>query len=153
MEPAAGGKGAAIEAKRLFYGDASSVGEARSFVRDVLAETDVPPGLVDAAVLLVSELATNVSLHARTDLQVSLRVSESELWAEVKDWNSRLPQACRTPADATTGRGLQLIDAIASTWGVERDDDGKIVWFRLDRDHEDASGVRHRAGVPPRGQR
>ena len=143
------GNGAAIEAKRVFYGDASSVGEARSFLRDVLAETDAPPDLVDSAVLLVSELATNVTLHARTHLQVSVRVSDSELWAEVKDWNSRMPQPCDTPADATTGRGLQLVDALAASWGVTRDGDGKMVWFRLELDH--AGYLERRVAPHPTG--
>ena len=107
------------------------MGEARAFLRDVLAETDVDPRLVDSAVLLVSELATNVTLHARTHLQVSVRVDDDELWAEVKDWNSRMPQPCDVPQDATTGRGLHLVDALASSWGVTRDVDGKMVWFRI----------------------
>jgi anti-sigma regulatory factor (Ser/Thr protein kinase) len=122
---------ATIEVKRLFYGDASSVGEARLFVRDALSETDAPADVVDSAVLLVSELATNVTLHARTDVRVTVRFEDDCLWAEVKDWNSRLPQACLPPEDATTGRGLQLVEAIASSWGVERDSDGKVVWFQL----------------------
>lgn len=128
------GDGATIEAKRLFYGDASSVGEARTFVRDALATTDASADVVDAAVLLVSELATNVALHARTDLRITVRLEGSELWAEVKDWNSRVPEPCLAPEGATTGRGLRLVDAVATRWGVERDDDGKIVWFAIDLD-------------------
>ncbi len=129
----------AIEARRLFYGDASSVGEARRFVRDALAETDAAPDLVDSAVLLVSELATNVTLHARTDLRVTIRFDDGQVWAEVKDWNSRMPQACMTPTDATTGRGLALVEAIASRWGTERDGEGKTVWFMLEVDPPSAS--------------
>ncbi len=128
------GEGGAIEARRLFYGDASSVGETRRFVRDVLAETDAPPDAVDSAVLLVSELATNAALHARTDLQVTVRFEDGRLWAEVKDWNSRMPQPCRAPPDATSGRGLALVEALASRWGAERDGDGKRVWFLLELD-------------------
>ncbi len=120
-----------MEAKRLFYGDESSVGEARSFMRDVLAETGAPVDVVDSAVLLISELATNVTLHARTHLQVSVRVDDSDLWAEVKDWNSRVPQPCHTPVDATSGRGLQMLDILASNWGIRRGAEGKVVWFRL----------------------
>ncbi len=121
----------AIEAKRLFYGDIGSVGEARTFVRDVLAETGASPDNIDSAVLLVSELATNVTLHARTDLLVSVRVDDGALWAQVRDWNPRLPQPCMAAPDATTGRGLLLVDALASRWGVERDAQGKVVWFAL----------------------
>ncbi len=126
------GQGRAIEAKRLFYGDASSVGETRRFVRDALAETDAPEDVVDSAVLLISELATNVTLHARTDLRVTVRFEDNRLWAEVKDWNSRMPQPCLAPADATTGRGLALVEAIATRWGAQRDNEGKTVWFLLE---------------------
>lgn len=128
------GQGGAIEVKRLFYGDASSVGEARSFVRDALAATDAPPVVVDSAVLLISELATNVTLHARTELQVTVRFEDDTLWGEVKDWNARLPQPCVAPDNATTGRGLALVQSIATRWGMERDDDGKTVWFALEVD-------------------
>ena len=127
----ASGEVSAIEVKRLFYGDASSVGDARAFVRDVLAQTDAPADVVDWAVLLVSELASNVTLHARTDLRVTVRFEGTSLWAEVKDWNTRIPQTWPVPADATSGRGLQLLDAVASRWGVESDPDGKTVWFSL----------------------
>ncbi|CAN5841069.1 hypothetical protein BH24ACT2_BH24ACT2_08170 [soil metagenome] len=125
------GEGGAIEVKRLFYGDASSVGEARSFVRDALAATDAPAAVVDSAVLLISELATNVTLHARTDLQVSIRFEDDTLWGEVKDWNSRLPQPCTAPEGATTGRGLALVESLAHRWGIDQDDGGKTVWFSL----------------------
>lgn len=121
-----------IEAKRLFYGDASSVGDARLFVREALAITDAPADIVDSAVLLVSELATNVALHAGTDLQVTLRFEDNTLWGEVKDWNPRLPQPCLTPEGSTAGRGLALVEAIATRWGMERDADGKLVWFSLE---------------------
>lgn len=126
------GDGGEIEAKRLFYGDASSVGEARRFVRDALAATAAPVDVVDAAVLLVSELATNVTLHARTDVQVIVRFVDGVLWGEVRDWNARLPQARLAPADATTGRGLTLVDAVATRWGVESEDDSKMVWFTVE---------------------
>ncbi|HEV2071179.1 MAG TPA: ATP-binding protein [Acidimicrobiales bacterium] len=107
------------------------MGEARRFVHDALSETDAPEDVAHCAVLLVSELVTNVTLHARTDVQVVVRVVDATLRAEVRDWNSRVPQPCLPPEGATTGRGLQLVDAIASSWGVDRDADGKVVWFEL----------------------
>lgn len=122
---------ATIEAERVFYGDASSVGEARLFVRDVLSGTDAPEDAVDWAVFLINELVTNVTLHARTDVQVTVRFEGACVRAEVKDWNSRLPQTCWPPKDATSGRGLQLLDAIASSWGVHRQPNGKVVWCEL----------------------
>ena len=103
-------------------------------MREALAITDAPDDIVDSAVLLVSELATNVALHARTDLQVTLRFEDDTLWGEVKDWNPRLPQPFLTPEGSTTGRGLALVEAIATRWGMERDQDGKLVWFSLEFD-------------------
>lgn len=109
-------------------------------MREALAITDAPADIVDSAVLLVSELATNVALHARTDLQVTLRFEDNTLWGEVKDWNSRLPQPCLAPEGATTGRGLALVEAIATRWGMERDADGKLVWFSLEFHRATPSG-------------
>ncbi len=100
-------------------------------MRDALSATDAPEDVVDCAVLLVSELATNVTLHARTDVEVAVRLEDASLRAEVRDWNSRLPQRCLPPEGATTGRGLQLVDDMAWRWGVEGDGDGKVVWFEL----------------------
>lgn len=118
------------------------MGEARSFVRDALAVTDAPAIVIDSAVLLISELATNVALHARTELQVTIRFEDGRLWGEVRDWNSRLPQPCMTPDSATSGRGLVLVENLASRWGVERDESGKIVWFTLDVDRGRLNGSR-----------
>ncbi len=116
------------------------MGEARSFVRDALATTDAPAVTVDSAVLLISELATNVALHARTDLQITVRFEDNTLWGAVKDWNARLPQPCMTPDGATTGRGLSLVEQLATRWGVEQDTDGKTVWFSLDVDRSYPNG-------------
>ena len=33
--------------------------------------------------------------------------------------------------DATTGRGMRLVDSISSRWGVDRSPDRKVVWFEL----------------------
>ena len=107
------------------------MGEIRLFVRDALSATDAPEDVVDCAVLLVSELATNVTLQARTDVQVTVRLEGASLRAEVRDWNSPSYRPCLPPEGATTGRGLQLVDTIAWRWGVEPDADGKVVWFEL----------------------
>ena len=47
------------------------------------------------------------------------------------DGNIRLPQPSMAPADATTGRGLALVDALANAWGDGRHGRGKTVWFEV----------------------
>jgi hypothetical protein len=42
------------------------------------------------------------------------------------------PRLRRHSTEATTGRGLQLLDSVASAWGVEPRSAGKTVWFEVD---------------------
>ncbi len=48
---------------------------------------------------------------------------------EVADRSPALPAAKQYVADAGTGRGLMLLDAMAAAWGVEAGPLGKVVWF------------------------
>jgi hypothetical protein len=119
-----------MEADRTFSPTPESARAARSFVQAALG--DVDSELSETVLLLTSELTTNAMLHARTDFQVSVaRPGEEVLRVEVSDGNTRLPQPCMAPADATTGRGLALVDALASAWGADRHPRGKTVWFEV----------------------
>jgi anti-sigma regulatory factor (Ser/Thr protein kinase) len=114
----------------------SEVSACRRFVRSALAEVETEPGgddLVQLLLLMASELATNAVLHGRTDFTVRVRVDPADVCIEVSDGNTRMPQPCLTPADATTGRGLAIIDASGLDWGAERHAGGKTVWVRARR--------------------
>ena len=84
--------------------------------------------------VLISELAKNVVRHARTLFTVTVTWDGLTLMAEVSD-ASPLPP--RPPVAATSedegGRGLLLVDAIATDWGVDLYHQGKAVWFTLRR--------------------
>jgi anti-sigma regulatory factor (Ser/Thr protein kinase) len=112
--------------------DASSVGEARSFVRRVLISWDLEEPL-DVVSLLVSELATNAVLHARTAYAVVLSHSVDSIRVEVLDDSSSSPRQRHQSASATTGRGVALVAHLASTWGTRQDQAGfaKGVWFTV----------------------
>jgi len=86
--------------------------------------------LVDCVILAASELATNAVLHARGSLRVTLeRTGPGEVRLEVTDGSSRLPLQRRHSQLAGTGRGLQLVGALAEEWGVEvLAGRGKVVW-------------------------
>lgn len=123
-------------AARQFRPVPSEVSACRRYVRSALTELAADPGgddLVDLLLLTTSELATNAVLHARTDFSVRVRVSDSQVRIEVSDGNIRMPQPCLTPAGATTGRGLAIIDGSGLDWGAERHDGGKTVWVRARR--------------------
>ncbi len=110
------------------------VAEARAFVTGHLAEADLAQA-ADAVRLVVSELATNAVIHAATPFTVSLSHSDHSLRLEVRDQvlghvDSRTPPS----PTSTGGRGLQVVAASSSSWGVRAEGDGKSVWatFELD---------------------
>ena len=55
--------------------------------------------------MAANELTTNAVLHARTDFTVRVLFGAHRVRVEVSDGNTRMPQPCLTPADATSGRG------------------------------------------------
>lgn len=114
-------------------GSTSSVPAARRFVESIVTAWG-HPDLGWSAALVVSELAANAALHARTPFTISVDTGEGgTLRLEVTDGSRRLPQQRVYGADATTGRGLRLVADIASSWGVVERDGGKTVWAVLDQ--------------------
>lgn len=88
--------------------------------------------MLDAAVLLVSELVANAVLHARTPIGVVVRRNDHGLRIEVHDGERRAPARKHYSSMATTGRGLVLVERLARDWGVATEQGGKSVWFELD---------------------
>src|SRR6476619_1510873 len=83
-----------MEVERRFPLDPVSVGRARAFVFDALADTAVDGELVR---LLTSELATNAVLHAECDFRVRLRTDASIVRVEVINSEPELLLAMREP--------------------------------------------------------
>jgi hypothetical protein len=54
------------------------------------------------------------------------------LHVDVSDDNSTLPVVPDPEHNATSGRGLGIVDALADRWGITPTADGKTVWFELD---------------------
>ena len=121
-----------------------SVRTARQLVADTLRAWDLAP-LVDDARLLVSELSTNATLHsgARTfALSVApagtagVRIAVGDdgavpAAAVVRRSRPAGQDAARTRPATTTGRGLGIVEELASSWGVHVDGGTKWVWFEL----------------------
>jgi anti-sigma regulatory factor (Ser/Thr protein kinase) len=112
----------------ILPGSAASVPLARRFVTDLLEEW----GLDDAAwtaQLIISELATNAALHAKTTFTVSVTPEVGgAVRIEVRDGSQRYPRIRQHDGEATTGRGLRILDELALSWGVDVVPSGKVVW-------------------------
>src|ERR1051325_6042900 len=77
--------------------------------------------LADSAALLVTELVTNVFLHARTDCLIHAEFDRSVLAVTVSDGDERAlwtrPSSPTSPT-AESGRGLAILEAVADAWGI-----------------------------------
>lgn len=111
--------------------DVSSVGVGRRVVRQALAAWQLDE-LIDTATLLTSEVLTNSVLHARTNIVLTVRqIAEDRVSISVHDDSSHLPRMRRHSAEATTGRGLELLDQLADEWAVEAEPGGKTLTFSI----------------------
>ena len=109
-----------------------SVPKARHFLRAECAANGVPPGVLDDAALLISELVTNAVLHGRSEVRLDVERRPRRLRVSVHDENSRHPHPVPDDPDALDGRGLALVAALAASWGVLDEAIGKAVWFELE---------------------
>lgn len=104
--------------------------KARLFLSDRLSEWQLD-GVMDTALLLTTELVTNAVIHAGSAVRVTVRRGLGHLRVEVADTGGGALHLREPGGDATTGRGLQLIEALATAWGTSAYETGKLVWFEL----------------------
>ena len=125
---------------------AESSGRARRLVAGHLRDWLVPEDIIADAALMLAEAVTNAIVHAGTDSTISVVLSDEHLDVMVTDLTPRQPSGpsrltqppsagagagARAGPLAESGRGLQIIDALAQSWGVLDLAVGKQLWFRL----------------------
>ncbi|QFG20005.1 ATP-binding protein [Actinomadura sp. WMMB 499] len=116
-------------------GVARSVRYARCFLRDTLVPNHISPTgeLLDDMVLVVDEFAGNGIRHTASGrggkIHIALWAGRGVLRAEVTDEGAdgKRP-VLRDAADGESGRGLHIVDALASRWGHRPDGHGTVVW-------------------------
>jgi serine phosphatase RsbU (regulator of sigma subunit) len=154
------------------------VSEARRLAYDTFTNWGMDREQTDLACLLVSEVVTNVVLHAAIspsprhefaidaaealdpeaadwadspfaedftprggrEFTLRLRRGEAAVWVEVFDPDLRLPRLRSAGENDEGGRGLYLLDQLATRWGSRPTRDGKAVWFEIP--------IKGRAGLP-----
>ncbi|MFI9741391.1 SpoIIE family protein phosphatase [Streptomyces sp. NPDC052494] len=118
----------------IHQADPQGLSDARAAVTQALRDWGLPE-LADDAELLTGELLVNVLLHTEGGAVLTLEVLPEpvrRVRLSVQDRSSAWPRR-RTPGEAaTSGRGLLLLDALASRWGVEPRGEGKAVWCEIE---------------------
>jgi PAS domain S-box-containing protein len=146
------------------------VSEARRLAHETFTNWGMEVEQADLACLLVSEVVTNVVLHAAVsptprhelvlegagagplgiigdwdiapfddglaaaagkDFTLRLRRGAEAIWVEVFDADLRLPRIRSAGESDEGGRGLYLVDQLATRWGSRPTKDGKAVWFEM----------------------
>lgn len=119
--------------EQRFPCDPTSVTAARWFIRQTLSEWSLSQ-LGDDAALAVSELVANAVRHAATDVMVSV-VADERVTISVSDDEPAVHSPLLRHAAGhlpESGRGLHIIAAISSDWGIRSHATGKVVWFTLE---------------------
>ncbi|MGH3300160.1 MAG: SpoIIE family protein phosphatase [Streptosporangiaceae bacterium] len=65
------------------------------------------------------------------DFTLRLRRGQEAIWVEVLDSDLRLPRIRSAAESDEGGRGLYLVDQLATRWGSRPTKDGKAVWFEM----------------------
>ncbi len=108
-----------------------SVPESRRFVTETLRGLD-HEGIRQVA-LMVSEIATNCVVHARTAFRIAITRHEGQVRVEVTDRSPRRARPVHAGPDDARGRGLMIVSSLADDWGIAPDTPAghKTVWFAV----------------------
>jgi anti-anti-sigma regulatory factor len=104
---------------------------AREVATEACLRWDLPI-LVGPTTTVVTELVNNVVAHAHTMMRLRLTLRQRHLHVTVTDGSTK-PPLLRSGVlvDDLSGRGLALVDTLATRWGHLLTGGGKAVWATL----------------------
>jgi serine phosphatase RsbU (regulator of sigma subunit)/anti-sigma regulatory factor (Ser/Thr protein kinase) len=117
-----------------FPADSSASPMARRALAGWLSGWEVDEDVADTAALCLSELVTNAIIHSGTTPRVTARLDAERLLVLVQDQGHRgtARRAEDHDPEDISGRGLMLVESLATAWSAEHSADGTTVWFELD---------------------
>jgi DNA-binding NarL/FixJ family response regulator len=111
----------------------TSVRLARRFVAEKVQQWGLDD-LLDDALLVTSELAANAITHAGSACRIKLSLNQASLRIDVIDNGTGTPDPQPPSATEEHGRGLHLVAAMTTAWGLDIvPGDGKVVWAEFAR--------------------
>ncbi len=115
----------AVDARRYYAPGVKSSRDARAAVLALPLADDEK----ERAVLVVSELTANAIVHAGGVVYLQIFRAGGHLRIEVADASPK--PAGPVKVNLTSGRGLQMVEALTTNWGSELRSWGKVVWAEL----------------------
>lgn len=118
--------------RRLLPASPGAAALARHVVAEACRAWNLPD-VVEDAQIVVTELVANAVLHAGGDTRLTVVLERRYLHVSV--WDRSPLAAVRAWPGTRGGRGLVLVEALATSWGSTPMAGGKAVWatLRLDR--------------------
>lgn len=113
--------------------DRRSVREARATTVSSCQSWGLDAEVQEHAQLVVSELASNALDHGGGQVRLRLLRRPGGIRIEVRDEQPGAPAAGQPGHEAESGRGLLIVSSLATAWGTEPSEDGKVVWAHVDR--------------------
>jgi anti-sigma regulatory factor (Ser/Thr protein kinase) len=111
--------------------DVRAPAAAREVLRGALP-TSARDGIGQIIELLTDELVSNVVCHVGAPMQLRAFRDPSSVRIEVDDPSTECPVLQRPEPLDDHGRGILLIETLATVWGVDLREDGKTVWFEIE---------------------
>ena len=106
-----------------------AMGELRLWARSWMEQHPTEGVDPDNVVLSMTELVTNSIKHGAGPVDVELTVDTGNLRLFVSDCSQALPRRKDLTGEAETGRGIMILESLATRWGVRPDPTGgKTVW-------------------------
>ena len=109
----------------------SASASARAFLRETL-ETWELDGFGQVTELLTTELVSNAVRHVGSTITLRAFRQPSRIRVEVDDASPVMPMRRDPEPVDPRGRGILIVESLASDWGTDVRADGKTVWFEID---------------------
>jgi anti-sigma regulatory factor (Ser/Thr protein kinase) len=111
------------------HGSIADVRQARERVSHTVE--DQSEATRDAAVLMLDEFLANAVQYGGGEFDLTVERRSGTLRVEVGDPSPQLPRRVRRDLGSERGRGLAIVESLASRWGARGLEQGKMVWFEL----------------------
>jgi anti-sigma regulatory factor (Ser/Thr protein kinase) len=89
------------------------------------------PTCTESAVVATSEVVTNAVRYSAGEIRLGVDADAARVRVEVSDDEPVQPCSRAAGAESEGGRGMLIVDAVASDWGAFATPRGKIVWFEV----------------------